>query len=76
MGYSVIDQCVIVTREDPMNLDPDIEAAIYERDGGRCFITGRTAGVRPMYIIPPSILEDKDLQPEVCLHILHILNVG
>ncbi|EFE37921.1 hypothetical protein TRV_07411 [Trichophyton verrucosum HKI 0517] len=52
-----------MTREDPMNLDPEIEAALYERDGGCCFITGRTAGVQPIYIIPPSILEDKDLQP-------------
>ncbi|KAM5439867.1 hypothetical protein MferCBS31731_004278 [Microsporum ferrugineum] len=52
-----------MSRGDPMNLDPEIEAALYERDGGRCFITGRTAGVKPIYIIPPSILEDEDLQP-------------
>ncbi|EFE34613.1 uncharacterized protein ARB_06376 [Trichophyton benhamiae CBS 112371] len=52
-----------MTREDPMNLDTEIEAALYERDGGRCFITGRTAGVQPIYIIPLSILEDKDLRP-------------
>lgn len=39
-----------MTREDPKNLDPEIEAALHERDGGRCFITGRTAGVQPIYI--------------------------
>ncbi|OAL66047.1 hypothetical protein A7C99_3151 [Trichophyton rubrum] len=52
-----------MTREDPMNSDPEIEAALYERDCGRCFITGRTAGAQRIYIIPPSILKDKDLQP-------------
>lgn len=57
-----------------MNSDPEIEAALYERDCGRCFITGRTAGAQRIYIIPPSILKDKDLQPGVRLHFVRWLN--
>ncbi|EGE01224.1 hypothetical protein TEQG_00277 [Trichophyton equinum CBS 127.97] len=62
--HSIHEELKVLSKKRSHELDPDIEAAIYERDGGHCFTTGWTAGVRPMYIIPPSILEDKDLQPE------------
>ncbi|EGE03154.1 hypothetical protein TEQG_08620 [Trichophyton equinum CBS 127.97] len=39
------------------------KTALYERDGGRCFISGRTLDVKPTYIISPSIRDDDDLLP-------------
>ncbi|KAK2841643.1 hypothetical protein FQN49_006054 [Arthroderma sp. PD_2] len=45
------------------DVGPEVEAAVYQRDGGRCFITGQTVGVKPTYIVAPSILEDRDLKP-------------
>ncbi|KAF3892246.1 APH domain-containing protein [Trichophyton interdigitale] len=44
-------------------VNPQTEAALYERDGGRCFISGRTLDVKPTYIISPSIRDDDDLLP-------------
>lgn len=55
---------LIVNRE--VNAAPDIEAAVRQRENHRCCITGRLKDVKPTYIISPSILQDPDLQPEVC----------
>ncbi|KAM5447492.1 hypothetical protein MaudCBS49596_006003 [Microsporum audouinii] len=50
-----------MTHDDDMN--PKTETALYERDGGRCFISGLSAGVKPTHIVAPSIQNDKDLLP-------------
>lgn len=55
---------LVVNREHPVA--PDIDAAVREREGQRCCVTGWRKDVKPTYIISPSILEDADLKPGVC----------
>ncbi|PGH34293.1 hypothetical protein GX50_02876 [[Emmonsia] crescens] len=45
-------------RDDPVTAE--IHAALHERDGHRCCITGSQDGVKPTYIFAPSILRDPD----------------
>lgn len=66
--YNLADQkltTVTVFREEKVT--PEVEAALYDRDGDKCCITG-SADVVPTYIIAPSIVDDKDLQPGVDWH--------
>lgn len=53
---------VIVLPQD--KVAPGTEAALRERDGDHCCITGST-DVIPTYIISPSIVDDEDLHPGV-----------
>ncbi|PGH19448.1 hypothetical protein AJ80_03949 [Polytolypa hystricis UAMH7299] len=52
----------ITIRDD--NVSPDIDAALREREGHRCCVTGWTDNVKATYVIAPSIVYDKDLQSE------------
>ncbi|KAK2813407.1 hypothetical protein FQN50_000723 [Emmonsiellopsis sp. PD_5] len=44
-------------------VSPALDAAVRKRENNRCRVTGDTRNPQATYIIAPSILEDKDLQP-------------
>lgn len=60
-----------VSRDDKVS--PEIEAALFERDGRRCCVNGFETDVKPTYIIAPSIVDDEAIQPGVCLHLCRSL---
>jgi hypothetical protein len=56
-----------VLRDDPP-IEPEIEAALRERQGNRCCVSGRqTDDLKPTYIVSPSIKDDADLRLGVCV---------
>lgn len=72
MPIYILTRVLTVNRED--DVAPEIDAAVREREGHRCCVTGWRDGVKPVYIIPPSIRQDSDLQPGVCLYTFQFEN--
>lgn len=54
---------ISVFRDDPV--PSDVQAALKEREHGRCFHTGWPSQLTPTWIVPPSIASDPDLLPGV-----------
>lgn len=44
---------------------PNVEAALHRRQRGRCYMSGCDTGLRPTYIISPSIKNDREIKPGV-----------
>lgn len=59
------DKFYIVLPEDPI-LTPETQTALWERESGRCCVSGWKHDLQPTYIVPPSIVDDEDLLPGVC----------
>lgn len=47
------------------DVNPEVEAALRERENQRCCVTGWSEDVKPTYIVSPLILRDSDFQPGV-----------
>lgn len=61
VGSNVVE----VLRDEIVPLD--VEAALYERENGRCCASGWDKDLRGTFVVPPSIVNDEDLQPGVCV---------
>ncbi|PGH11612.1 hypothetical protein AJ79_04752 [Helicocarpus griseus UAMH5409] len=64
-GQYVLDriaQSPECNRDD--TITAEVEAALRERDGHRCCITGSQKNIEPTYIVAPSILHDPDFGKE------------
>lgn len=69
----ILTGVLAVNPED--DVAPELDAAVRGRENHRCCVTGWRDGVKPVYIVPPSIRQDSDLQPEVCLRALQLENI-
>lgn len=55
----------VVNRDD--RVPPELNAAVRERENHRCCVTGSRNNLSASYIVSPSILQDEELRPGVCL---------
>ncbi|EQL38834.1 hypothetical protein BDFG_00360 [Blastomyces dermatitidis ATCC 26199] len=52
----------IVRDDDSDAVSSTVESALYERERNRCCVSGHDTGLKPIFIISPSIVDDEDLQ--------------